>query len=80
MLSDPAELPAHHVGLADRVQQQRLAVVDVAHDRDDGRTGDQARLVHGLRVLFGFEVVLLLRAHDLDALALLRGSQLDRIV
>ena len=31
-------------GLADRVEQRRLAVVDVAHDRDDRRPGDEVLL------------------------------------
>ncbi len=31
-------------GLADRVEERRLAVVDVAHDRDHGRTRDEILL------------------------------------
>ena len=41
VLGDPAELAGDHVGLADRVQELRLAVVDVAHDRDDRRARHQ---------------------------------------
>ena len=37
VLRDAAELAGDHVGLADRVEQLRLAVVDVAHDGDDRR-------------------------------------------
>ena len=38
MLRDAAGLARDDVGLADRVEQRRLAVVDVAHDGDDRRT------------------------------------------
>ena len=37
VLRDPAGLGLDHRGLANRVEQRRLAVVDVAHDRDDRR-------------------------------------------
>ena len=37
VLRDAAGLARRHVGLADGVEQRRLAVVDVAHDGDDGR-------------------------------------------
>ena len=35
MLRDAAGLAAGHVGLAQRVEQRGLAVIDMAHDRDD---------------------------------------------
>src|SRR5699024_6922962 len=38
VLGDAAGLPGADLRLADRVQQAGLAVVDVAHDGDDGRT------------------------------------------
>ncbi len=38
VLGDAAGLTGHDVGLADVVEQRGLAVVDVAHDGDDGRT------------------------------------------
>ena len=41
VLRDPAGLGLDHLGVADRVEQRRLAVVDVAHDRDDGRPRDE---------------------------------------
>ena len=44
MLGDPARLAGRDLGLADRVQQRRLAVVDVAHDRHDRRALDQVLL------------------------------------
>ena len=37
----PPASPAATAGLADRVEQRGLAVVDVAHDRDHGRAGDE---------------------------------------
>ena len=38
VLSDAAGFARHHVGVADRVEQRGLAVIDMAHDGDDGRT------------------------------------------
>ena len=43
-LGDATGLAGHHVGLADGVQQLRLAVVDVTHDGDDRRTGREVLL------------------------------------
>src|SRR5215218_7802056 len=37
VLGDATGLTGHHVGVADLVQHGRLAVIDVAHDRDDRR-------------------------------------------
>ena len=45
VLGDAAGLAGDDVGLADAVEQQRLAVVDVAHDGDDRRAGPQVLLV-----------------------------------
>src|SRR6185312_3391277 len=47
VLGDAAVLAGHHVGGAQRVQQARLAVVDVAHDGHDRRTRQQV-IVHVL--------------------------------
>ena len=41
VLGDAAGLARDDLGLADRVEQRRLAVVDVAHDRDDRRALDE---------------------------------------
>ena len=41
MLGDAARLAAHHVGAAQRVEQAGLAVIDMAHDRDDRRARAQ---------------------------------------
>ena len=77
VLGDPARLGLDHLGVADRVQQRRLAVVDVAHDRHDGRPRDE---VFGV-VLddLGLDVLV---AGVLDRhLALeLGGEQLDLVV
>ena len=40
VLRDAAGFAAGDVGLADGVEQRSLAVIDVAHDGDDGRAGD----------------------------------------
>ena len=37
MLRDAARFARHHVGLAQRVEQRGLAVIDMAHDGDDRR-------------------------------------------
>ena len=65
VLGDAAELAGDHVGLADRVQQLGLAVVDVAHDGHDRRTRHQRGLVDLLLGVLGLELVL--DADDLGA-------------
>ena len=77
VLRDAAGLARGDLGLADRVQQRRLAVVDVAHDRDDRRALDE--------ILVGVledDLVLGLVAgvDDLDLLAELLGQDRDRLV
>ena len=42
MLGDAAGLARDDVGVADRVEQRRLAVIDVPHDRDDRRARNRA--------------------------------------
>ena len=77
VLRDPTGLGLDDRRLADRVEQARLAVVDVAHDRDDGRAQDEVRF----RVLEDLGLLVLL-ADVLDRhLALeLGGDQLDLLV
>ena len=77
VLGDAAGLAGDDLGLADRVQQRRLAVVDVAHDRDHGRAV--------LELLVGVVVVRLLGdllgGTDHVDLAVERvGEHLDRLV
>ena len=43
VLGDPARLGLDHRRRPDRVEQRRLAVVDVTHDRDDRRPGARGR-------------------------------------
>ena len=77
VLRDAAGLARGDLRLADRVQQRRLAVVDVTHDRDHGR----ARL----EILVGVlerrvRVRVVGRRDDLDLLVELVGDDLDRVV
>ena len=63
--------------LADRVEERRLAVVDVAHDRDDRRPGDEV-----VGVVLEDDLLLFLVVGVLDrdlALELVR-DQLDGLV
>ena len=42
MLRDGAELLIHDLALAVGIEQSRLAVIDVTHDRDDGGALDES--------------------------------------
>ena len=77
VLGDAAGLAGGHLGLADRVEQRGLAVVDVAHHGDDGR----ARL-EVLRVVLnrGGLDLLLGGGDDLDLAVELLRDRLDRVV
>ncbi len=80
----PPASPDNHVGLADLVEQQRLAVVDVAHHRDDRWARAEQALVLLLVVLevLGLELGFLLLAglDEADLGADLGGEQLDGVV
>ena len=77
VLRDPAGLGLDDRRLADRVEQRRLAVVDVAHDRDDRR----ARLERLLGVVVGLRLVFILtRVLDRHLALELGGDQLDLFV
>ncbi len=53
VLSDAAALPGRDLGCSDRIEERRLAVVDVAHDRDDrGARLKEARVVLLIELLF----------------------------
>ena len=68
VLGDAARLARRDVGLADGVEQRRLAVVDVAHDRDDRRARQQVLRVLRGRVAAGQQLVLAERRRfDLEA-------------
>ena len=77
VLRDPAGLAGRHLGLADRVQQRGLAVVDVAHDRHHRRALDEI-LVGVVEHRIGD--LLVLGVDDLDLLAELGRQHLDRLV
>ena len=84
MLGDATGLAGHHVGRADPVEQQGLAVVDVAHDRHDRRPGP---LVGVLLLVLLLEVagqqlglLLLARVDEADLGADLGGEELDHVV
>ena len=77
VLRDAAGLAGRDLGLADRVEQRRLAVVDVAHDRDHRRAVDQ--LLVGV-LEGGLLLGLLGRADHLDLLVEGLGQHLDRLV
>ena len=66
VLRDAARLARDDVGVPDRIEQRRLAVVHVTHDRDDGRTGQE--------VLF---VLVLVGAEQREQLDFLFRSGLD---
>src|SRR4051812_43183986 len=78
VLRDAACLTGGDLGLAHGVEQRRLAVVDVAHDRDDGR----AVLERVFRVLEGLLDLLdvLGGADDRDLLVERVGQDLDGLV
>ena len=83
VLGDPAGLAGHDVGLADPVQEERLAVVDVAHDGHDRRAGPEQGLVLLLVVeVLGLQLRFLLLAgvDEADVGVQLGGEQLDHVV
>ena len=76
VLGDPAGLGLDDRCRADRVEQRRLAVVDVAHDRHDGRPGGEIRL----RVLDDLRLLVVGGVLDRDLAPDLGGDQLDLLV
>jgi len=53
MLGDAAGFARHHIGMAKRVEQRGLAVVDMAHHGDDRRTRLCSGIsLHALQILF----------------------------
>ena len=77
VLGDAAGLARGDLGLADRVQQRGLAVVDVAHDRDHRRAVGEVLVgvleLRRLRLLVG-------GGDDLDLAVVLVGDRPDRVV
>ena len=83
VLRDPAGLGVDDRGLADRVEQGRLAVVDVAHDRHDRRPRDERLLGVVERLRLCLVVVGVLDRHlavelEGDHLHLFVGERLGR--
>src|SRR6185437_4417923 len=85
VLGDATVLARHHVGVADRVEQLRLSVVDVAHNGDDWRPRGKLRLA--AFVLPELEVealeqlaVFVLGADDLHLVAELGAEQLQGLL
>jgi hypothetical protein len=77
VLCDAAGLRLDDRALAQGVEQRRLPMVDVAHDRDHGRSGREI----GRVVLVGLGLELLLvRVLDLDFALELCPDELDRVV
>jgi hypothetical protein len=77
VLGDPTGLGLHDGLLTDRVEQRRLSVVDVSHDRHDGRTWRE----FGLRVVERGRLELLLGGVlDRDLAVELRADDLDFLV
>src|SRR5207237_549097 len=82
VLGDATGLPSDHIGLPDAVEEQRLAVVDVAHHGDDRRAGSQVLFVLVVVGEHGLELDLLLLA-GIDEQHLgadVVGEQLDHVV
>ena len=83
VLRDPSRLGLHHGGLADRVEERGLAVVDVPHDRHDRRARNEVLVLVlellGLELLLGGvldrDLTLELGPDDLDVLV---GERLCR--
>ena len=84
-LGDATGLASDDVGLADRVQQLRLAMVDVTHDRDDRRTLREVFLAALVLAELDVEAlqqlaVLVLGRDDLDVVVELRAEHLEGLV
>ena len=76
VLRDPAGLGLDDGGGADRVEQRRLAVVDVTHDRHNGRPGREVRF----GVLDDLRLLVVGRVLDRDLALDLGCDQLDLVV
>jgi hypothetical protein len=77
VLRDAARLAGDHVGLADVVEERRLAVVDVAHDGDHGRARHERLLVDRVGLVLAEVGAVLRLTHRLEAE--LRGDDLDLV-
>jgi hypothetical protein len=76
MLGDAARFAGNYVCLAQRVEQRRLAVIDMAHHRDHGRAGPQRRFI----VFAALQALQHVRFRDaLDRVAVFRRHEFGRI-
>jgi hypothetical protein len=73
VLGDSTRLTGNDVGIADRVEQSRLSVVDVTHDGDDGRAGLEVILCLVIQLLVEVDV----EAAEQLAILVLRRDHLD---
>ena len=85
MLSDATRFPFDHIGRPDSVKQQGLAVVDMAHNRDDGGThGPSGRCflfaIGELEQLLQLDLLFFTRVGQLDVGPDLSGKHLDHLV
>ncbi len=83
VLGDAAGFARHDVGVADAIEQCRLAVVDVTHDGDDRRARLEQRLivlVIGREECDQLDLLLTAGLDDQDLGAELLGNQLDHLV
>ena len=83
VLGDPARLAVDHVRVADPVEQQRLAVVDVAHDGDHGSPeGRDACVIIAVdpEELAQFGLLLLTRVDEADLSTDLGREKLHHLV
>ena len=76
MLGDAAGLAGDNIGIADGVEQRGLAVIDMAHDGDHGRTRHQVfRMIGDVEQAF-LDVGL---GNAADRVTELGGDQLGRV-
>ncbi len=85
VLGDAAGLAGDHVGVADRVEQLGLTVVDVTHDGDHRRPGHQVGVVALVLAELDVErleqlAVLVLGRDDLDRVVQLGAEQLQGLL
>ncbi len=76
VLGDATGLAGHHIGLADGIEQRRLAVIDVAHDGDHRRARLQRALLVGVAGQALDHVGL---GHALDLVPHLLGDELRQV-
>ena len=77
MLGDPARFTAHDIGPAQGIEQRGLAMIDMAHDRDD--RGPRHERVFGIDVVCHIDVDIAF-GHARDIVAEVGDEQLCRIL